>query len=175
MKRVRPVMWIGIGLLFVWVASTAAPSPPPVPAVELAQIDQAAPSAAGLKDEAARLRAHLAHPPPFPAPVRDPFNFAAPRPTPAAPPAPLPTAAPIPTVVNEPLTPPAPIVPRLVAILADAGSGEIVRSVVLAVGDDVHVGRAGGTIGRYVVRSIDASSAELTETSSGTVIRLSLR
>ena len=168
-------MWIGILLLFVWVASTAAPSPPPAPAVEVAPIDQAAPTAAGLKDEAARLRAHLAHPPPFPAPVRDPFNFAVPRRAPAAPPAPLPTATPIPAVVDAPVTLPAPIVPRLVAILADAGSGEVVRSVVLAVGDDVHVGKAGGTIGKYVVRSIDASSAELTETSSGTVIRLSLR
>jgi hypothetical protein len=171
------VGWFGAVLMTVWVASTAAPSDtaPRITPADRAEVDQeisqaadqAAPIVTDLNRDAERLRAHLDHPPSVPRPQRDPFNFGTPK-TESSP-AHVTTPAAAAPIVAAP-----PPVPRLVAILTDTGDSGIVRRVVLALGDEVHISKVGDTIGAYVVRSIGADAVELSEASSGRVVRVPL-
>jgi hypothetical protein len=164
MQRVASLtLLLGAVLLLSWVIAPAAPSParnhPGAAAFEQAS----APAVAEITAEVDRLRARLATPPAYPPPLRDPFRFG-PRAEPKHAAAPPPVAE-----------PPAPDLPRVVAILADAAGGAVTRRAALSFGDQVRIVQAGDTIGGFVVRSISADTVELTDPTTGAAYRLLLR
>ncbi len=174
MRRLRTVLVLG-GVVSVttWVVAPAAPppAPPPMTAADLAAFDQATPAVNDVNAQVARLRQRLSEPPTFPVPTRNPFRFG-PRPGP-----PPPTSA-APPIENAPpvLAPPAPVLPRLVAILANTAEGTVTRRAVLASGDDVHVLSAGDPVGGGLfVHTVDAEIVELIDPISGATYRLTLR
>jgi hypothetical protein len=81
-------------------------------------------------------------------------------------------AAPVPAA---PVTPPAPALPRLVAIAATNSDAGVTRSAVLTVGDDVQILKVGDTVLKLVIKSIGTDVVELTEPATGRTFRLSLQ
>jgi len=170
MHRVAPLLFLaGFVLLVSWVVAPAAPSPAPISAREEASAaDQVAPVLADVATQVDRLKSRVETAPELPQPHRDPFRFGA-RPAPA----PAKTSA---AVTEAPVeTPPAPVLPKLLAIVENTTDGGSVRTAVFSVGDGVQVVKAGDTIGTFTVRSIGADVADIVETSSGTVFHISLR
>jgi hypothetical protein len=82
--------------------------------------------------------------------------------------------APPPAAPVEPMTPPGPVLPKLLAIVATDVDGSVVRTAAFSVGDFVQVVKVGDTLGPYVVRSISADVAELTDAATGTTYKISL-
>jgi len=82
------------------------------------------------------------------------------------------SAAPVPAA---PVTPPAPALPRLVAIAATNSDAGVTRSAVLTVGDDVQILKVGDMVLKLVIKSIGTDVVELTEPATGRTFRLSLQ
>ncbi len=170
MHRVAPLLLLsGVVLLVSWAVAPAAPSPYGAPAPpSMSPLDQAAPILADMSAELDRLKSRLDATEGFAPPVRDPFRFGA-KPERVR-------STPKPTVVEAAPTPPAPELPKLLAIVAnDEQDGATVRSAVFAVGDAVHVLKIGDAVDVFVIRSIAADSVELVESATGASHRLSLR
>jgi len=176
MQRIASALLLGGGvLLTTWVVSPASPASPQAPARPAPQTvrDQqpAPPVLPELAAQAERLRFRLANRPEYLAPQRDPFRFGqrhdAPKPkdsgaNPASPP-----------IVRE--AAPAPVLPRLIAIMSATVDGVPVRTASLAVGDDVLVVKAGDLVASYLVKSVAADVIELFDPATGATFRLSLR
>ena len=174
MKRfVAIVLFAGAVLLSTHILAPAAapPSAPIVLATDLAAIAQAAPIVESVNAQVDRLRERLANPPAYPAPTRDPFRFGGrrepARPTSAEP------APPDPVVAAPAIS--APALPHLVAIASNTVEGGLVRTAVLAVGDDLQVLKAGDTIAKLVIRSVGADAVELADPVSGKTFRILLQ
>jgi hypothetical protein len=168
MHRVAPILLAsGFVLLLTWVAAPAAPSPSPLPA-PAAAVDQTAPLVAEMAAQVERMRSRLEGPQSFPPPERNPFTFGArhevvpPRPR-------LPVAAP------EEAPPPAPVLPRLLAVVSNDVDGVTSLQAVFAVNNGVQALKVGDAIGSYLIRSITAEVVELVEPLTNTVHRLTLR
>lgn len=181
MKRATFALAIGgVLLLISWVTAPAALTPAPVAPLsetEINRIEQAAqavvPVTAQVDDQAAKLRARLAQPPPEPNPTRNPFQFG--RGT-------VPRTGTVPVQEdrnrNRDAESPAgdsgtktgtvPILPTLVAIMADEQDGTVIRNAALAMGDDITVVRIGQSFDRFVVDAIATDWVRLIDTTSPT-------
>ena len=169
MHRLAPVLLLaGVALLVSWVTAPAAPSPTPLAAHDDTPIDQSVPLVADITQQVDRLKSHLDVNPGFPPPERDPFRFGT-KPQPPVKETP-PPAAPV-----EPETPPGPVLPKLLAIVATDVDGSVVRTAAFSVGDFVQVVKDGDALGAFVVRSISADVAELADAATGTTYKISLR
>jgi hypothetical protein len=155
---------VGAVLLITWAAAPAAPSRPA--AVADTAFDQTAPVLLEVNAQVERLRKRLASPPAFPAPERDPFRFGR-RPAPAA--APVPVPAP-----PELVTPPAPELPRLIAVVERPSDGGLLRTAFLGLGEELRSFRPGERVGAFMVRSISVEAVELVDTASGAIYRILL-
>lgn len=172
MQRVAQLLVLaGVILLATWVWAPASPAPAPEPRQprDSSPPDQTAPILEDMAAQIDRLRERIEAPPNFPPPERNPFRFGT-KPEPIAPKG-RPT---LPEAV-EPPPPPAPVLPKLLAIVENDVDGVAVRTAVLSVSDDVQVVKVGDAIGRFLVKSIAAGSIELLESSSGTTFPLTLR
>ncbi len=119
--------------------------------------------------QAQRLRKRLAAAP-APRPVRNPFDF--------APREPLARRA---VRATAPL-PPAPVEPpdrepplELIGIAENGAGDALVRTAMIASGDDLLMVRLGQAVGRYTVAAIGADAVELKDAVTGNVRRLGLR
>ena len=173
MKRLGAiVLFAGAVLLSTHILAPAA-SPPPPPAfgaADLAAIVQTTPVVEQVDAQVDRLKARLASPPAYPAPVRDPFRFGA-RTEPTAPKA----AAPAPAPVAPGPASVAPTLPHLVAIATNGADGGLVRTAVLAAGDDLQLVRAGETYSKFLVSFVGTDAVELTDPATGSTFRISLQ
>ena len=174
MKRLAAILLFAGAVLFsTHILAPAAPSHPRlvVSSTDLAAIIQAKPIVDEVNAQVDRLRERLARPPEYPAPTRDPFRFgkrAEPTPPKAAKPALAPALVMTPAIS-------APVLPRLVAIVSNATDSGLLRSAVLASGDDVHIVKSGESIGKLVVRSIGVDAVELADPVSGVTFKISLQ
>lgn len=177
LRRLAPALMLALVLLLAaQLQSPAGPAwelaPLSAGAVEMAeQTSQAvAPVARQVEEEAERLRQHLAERARFVAPARDPFRFSGPakRPAPQTD-RPEPSAfVPAMIVARAPDSPPI-LLPTLIALTEDAGpDGVVVRTAVLAMGDDMAMVKTGQTFSRFQVQSIGATSVELVDVTSPT-------
>jgi len=172
MKRFAAIVaFAGAVILSTHILAPAEPPPAPRAAssADLAFITQAAPMIDQVNTQVDRLRQRLAAPPAYPAPVRDPFHFGK-REEPSRPKAIVEAVAPAPVV-----RPPAPVLPKLVAIAATTGDAGVIRTAILTVGDDVQILKAGDTVLKFVIKSIGADIVELVDSSTGSTFRLSLQ
>jgi hypothetical protein len=173
MHRITSALLVGCGLLLTtWALAPAAPSParPPLSAADQAALNQTTPVLADVNAQVDRLRERLASAPQFPAPSRDPFRFG-PRPEPAHP-----TVEPAaPPAILAPPPAPAPVLPRLVAVMTTEVEGGTQRTAVVSVGDDVQMLRIGQSVGKFIVRSIGEDAVELVDQLTGATFRISLR
>ncbi len=169
MQRVASLLLLaGAVLLASWIAAPAAPSPtPPLAAVAATPFDQARPIVAEVSAQLDRLRSRIEATPEFPTPERDPFRFA---------PRPEPTPKPRPAIVESaaPVEPPAPVLPKLLAIVANEVDGVVVHSAVFSIGDGVRVVKVGETIGTFVLRGVSADVADLADAVTGTLYHVTL-
>lgn len=167
MNRLAALLLLGGVLLLVsWAVAPASPGGQTAPPASTA--DQASPVVAEVNAQVDRLRERLASTPKFPPPERDPFRFGArtERKAPAVP------------AVNAPevaLEPAPPVLPRLVAIVADGAGASAARSAVFAEGETVRLLKAGDTIDTFVVRSVGADFVEIVDNTTARSHRLSLR
>jgi hypothetical protein len=171
MTRVTSALALsGCVLLTTWAVAPAAPPPGPplVRAADLKAFDQSVPVLADVNAQVERLQQRPASPPEFPAPARDPFRFGR-RPEPARP-----KVENVPARVDAPVVV-TPLLPRLVAILADTTDGTLVRTAALAVGEGVEIVKPGDTVGPFVVRSIGSDALELADPLSGATFQISIR
>jgi len=170
MHRAAPILLIAGGvLLTTWVVAPAAPSPSPLPARPQAAVDQSAPIVAEMAAQVDRMRTRLDGPQTFPPPERNPFAFGARREaTPARPPAPVAAA-------EAPVLPPAPALPKLLAIVSNNVDGGVSLQAVFSGDGDVKMLKAGDAIGPFLIRSITNENVELVEPVTGTVHHLTLR
>jgi hypothetical protein len=172
MKRLGAVvLFAGAVLLSTHMLAPAEPPPSPSStlAADLRAAMQAKPLIAQLDAQSTRLRARLAHPPPYPAPRRDPFRFGAPssssgrsRSAIAATPA-APVAAPV-----QPL-------PQLIAITTNTGDDATGRTAVLGFAAEVQVVKLGERILDFVVDDIDAESVTLRNPATDRTFKISLQ
>jgi hypothetical protein len=164
----------GASLLAAWLASAASmvPGEPVVQdAPRAVQTAGTETLAADVQAQIARLRERLAAAPAPQEPVRNPFAFAE-RPQPVARRV---AAAPAATPVLPAPPPEPPLV--LIGIAEDRKAEGLVRIAVIATaaGDVLTVTAGQSVIGRYRVRTVDASSVELTDLTTGGFRRLVLR
>ena len=168
MHRVAPLLLLaGVVLLVSWVVAPAAPSPTPIgPADAASSADQVSPVVADVAAQVDRLKRRIEITPDLPQPHRDPFRFGA-RPEPVRVKTP---------VAETPVdAPPAPVLPKLLAIVANTTDGGLLRTAAFSVGDDVQVVKPGDTIGKFTVRSIGTDAVEVVEISTGASFRITLR
>jgi hypothetical protein len=173
MKRFAAIVaFAGAVILSTHILAPAEP-PPALRApstADLAFITQAAPMIDQVNTQVDRLRQRLAAPPAYPAPIRDPFHFGK-REEPSRPRSIAEAAAPRPMVVM----PPAPVLPKLVAIAAMTSDAGVIRTAVLTVGDDVQILKAGDAVLKFVIKSIGTDIVELVDPTTGSTFRLSLQ
>lgn len=156
-------------LLATWIIAPAS-SAPVEPALSSPDevADQMSEAVLAVNTEVDRLRERLASPVTLPAPSRDPFTFGNPperrRPVETQPVAAVPV-----------VTPPAPALPRLVAILSGQPGDAASWQAVFADGDTVTFVAAGDTIGRFHVTSVSADGVALVDRQSGASSFLSLQ
>ena len=165
------LIFAGAVLVSTHILAPAAP-PPPQPAIlaaDLAAVAQARPVVDEVDSQVDRLRERLASPPAYPPPTRNPFRFGDRKTEPPRPRAAAPAAAV--TVEREP----APALPRLVAIATNVVGGALVRTAVLANGDDVVVVKAGESLGTFTVRTIGVDTVELADPATGRTFKISLQ
>ena len=174
MPRVVGILAIGGGLILIsWVTSPAALTTPPGPRVSPTEVEQAAqavtPLTSQVDDQAARLRARLAAPPPKPDPERNPFRFGDTSPAPkASSPAKRAARADAPSVtLAAPVITPLAL-PSLIAITTDATAGGIMRTAALSMNDELRIVRPGQMFDRFMVESIGADSVRLVDITSPT-------
>ena len=169
MHRVAPLLLLsGVVLLVSWVVAPAAPSPTPLVAPDVTTTsDQMSPVLSDVAAEVNRLKNRLETPPSAPEPHRDPFRFG-PRPEPVRPT----TSASAVSDVAAP--PPAPSLPKLLAIVDNTTDSGVIETAVFSIGDDLQVVKAGDAIGKFVVQKIGADAVELVDT-SGATFRIPLR
>ena len=167
MNRLATLLLLGgVALLVSWAVAPAAPSGQTPRAA--APADQSSPVVAEVNAQVDKLRERLADAPKFPPPQRDPFRFGLRNERkPVAPPA-LET----PDVALEPT---APVLPKLLAIVADGAGTSAVRTAVFAEGESVRLLKAGDTIDAFVVRTISTDFVELAEPATSRTHRISLR
>jgi hypothetical protein len=174
MTPARAAAYFGCAtVLGAWLASAAGigeqsryPSSEPQPV----QSTGTETLAEDVQAQAIRLREHLATAPTPQRPSRNPFAFA-PRPAAGrAAAAPRVTAPPEPVVFPEPLL-------QLVGIAADqTPEGAVRTAIITAEGGEMLMVKAGDSIGaRYKVESIGADTVELTDLTSRSIRRLTLR
>jgi hypothetical protein len=170
MHRVAPLLLLaGVVLLVSWVVAPAAPSPAPIAAPGVSLVaDQLSPVLADVATQVDRLKNRLEITPDLPRSHRDPFRFGA-RPEPVR------MKSPAPVVEAADALPPPPVLPRLLAIVANTTDGGLLRTAVFSVGDEMQIVKPGDTIGKFVVRSIGTDVAEVVEISSGATFRIALR
>lgn len=175
MKRFGAIMiFAGAVLVSTHILAPAAPPPPPpeVIAADLAAIAQSRPAVNQVNAQVDRLRERLARPPEYPPPRRDPFRFGARRVPPRA--GTANPAAPA-AVIVEPVAPPGPALPHLIAIATSVVEGQLVRTAVLTNGDDVVVVKAGNVWRELNVRTIGIDTVELVDTATDRVFTVSLQ
>jgi hypothetical protein len=175
MQRIAAILAIGGALILIsWVTSPAALPAAAEPRVSPAELDRAeqtaqavAPLTTEINDQAARLRARLAQPPPPPAPERNPFRFGGTSPsrtgTYPAKKGTVPGA--------RGYVPPAPAslaLPVLVAITSDARDGGLMRTAALSMGDDMKIVTPGQVFDRFMVESIGSDSVRIVDITSPT-------
>jgi hypothetical protein len=170
MTPTRAAAYLGGGMLLAaWLASAAgvgrAPSIPPVASLspEAVQLDAIA---SDVQTQALRLRQRLAVAPAPRATIRNPFEFLALPPPPAASSKrPAGSAPPVADVPPE---------PNLVLIgLAEDGS---TRTAMIESGDELVMAIEGQTVvGRYRVVKVGADAVELVDLVTGTTRRLFLK
>jgi hypothetical protein len=154
----------GAVLLMTWVLAPAATRPQraeaPIPAAR-----RLAPASSDLVDfqrEIDRMRARLATRHASPAPGRDPFRFG------RRPDAPRPETPPA-------VAAPAPVLPRLIAILSDTVNGVVVRRAALAQDGAVRLAAVGDMVGALRLRTITPDGIELADPATSATFRISLR
>jgi hypothetical protein len=175
MKRFGAILlFAGAVLLSTHILAPASSPPPPRPvtAADLAPIAQTTPVVEQVDAQVERLRERLATPPAYPAPVRDPFTYGT-RPDQPRAKAAAPSAAPA-TIAEKPAIP-APPLPRVIAIATDVVDGALVRTAVLALGEDFQVVKSGETFSKFVVRSVGIDVVELSDPASGSIVTISLQ
>jgi len=168
MHRIAPaLLFTGLALLArAWIAEPSAP-PLRIPAVASASPANLSPELDDVNAQVDRLHARTAAPPVYPAPSRDPFRFG--------------RRVPVTTPAREAATPPpaieapAPVLPRLIAIVADPVDGVLVRRAVLSDGEGVTVTAVGETVGAFVLRAIGDDGVDLQQRASSAIYHLSLR
>lgn len=171
MQRIAAILAAGGGVLILtWGVTPAVSSPAHNSAPHAAvDVDQSSAVVNEVNTQVERLRERLETAPEFPPPSRDPFNYgrrAEPRPPVVSNP------TPVPSIVEAP---PAPVLPRLVAIIATDDDGGVVRSAVITENEDVRFLKPGDTTGNLVVRSVSADIVTLVDRTSGTTFHLTLR
>jgi hypothetical protein len=156
----------GAVLLMTWVLAPAATRPQraeaPIPTAR-----GLAPASSDLVDfqrEIDRMRARLVTRHASPAPGRDPFRFGLRLDAPRHETRP-PVAAP----------PPAPVLPRLIAILSDTVNGVVVRRAALAQDGAVRLAAVGDMVGALRLRAITPDGIELADPATSATFRISLR
>ena len=169
MNRAAAVLLVGgVVLLISWAVAPAAPVTSQRAAPQFASLDQSAPVIVEVNTQVDRLRERLSAPPQYPPPARDPFRFGhrpeSPRPS-----------TPVEPEITAPLAPPEPVLPVLVAIAASPSDGAVTRTAIFAEGEDVRLLKEGDTIGRFVVRTITATSADLFDPIANRTHRLDLK
>jgi hypothetical protein len=162
----------GAGLLATWVFSmpnATAPAASPSAAV---QAPQATASAIDIQREAARLQVRL-HPESLGSvTARNPFRFASRPPREVTPVAASPDGASAAIAI-----PPAPQ-PQLSldGVATEMVDGQEQRTAILHTDDGVVLAKEGDLVsGQYRVMTVSPATAELTDVTSGSVVRLSLR
>lgn len=170
MNRIAVLLaFVGVALLSSAVVAPAEPTPDFVEPLAVDPVyQQEAPVLAQMSAQVERLQQRTSPVPEFPETQRDPFRFGA-RPEPARPKTPV-VAPTTPDVEAPPV-----ILPKLVAIVANATDGGLLRTVVLSFNDDVQILKPGETIGKFVVRAIAADGADLVDPSTGATFHISLR
>jgi len=168
MHRFASVLAVGGGLVLVsWALAPAAPPVKARSSAAVSAFDQAAPVLAEVNVQVDRLRERLGAPPTLPSPERDPFRFGR-RPEPTRPQPLISPAA----VLAEP---PAPVLPKLVAIMTNTTESGSVRSAAFSLGEDLQIVRLGDVVGRLVVKSIGVDVVELVDPATSAVYRVSLQ
>jgi hypothetical protein len=168
----------GVLILISWVTSPAArmtPGSPRISPAEIERVDQTAQAVAPLSrqidEQAARLRARLAQPPPKPEPDRNPFRFGAgvtvPKTAGRKPSSLRADEMPTPSVAAGPASP-ALLLPALIAITSDAGDGGIMRTAVLSMNDDLKIVKPGQMFDRFIVEAIGPDSVRVVDITSPT-------
>lgn len=170
MQRLTTAVLLGVGVLVTtWVSAPAAPTAVPVPVsdADMAIIDAAAPVAAELDQEVARLRAQMAITPQQAEPHRDPFSFG------RLPAPPARVAAAVEPDIFEPVAPIVPEVlwPTLAAVMRD----DTGATAVLAWGDAIEFVTVGDTFKDFRVVSVTGSAIELHHPDSNSTKTISLR
>jgi hypothetical protein len=173
MTPARAAAYLGCAtVLGAWLASAAGigeqsrdPSSEPQPV----QITGTETLAEDVQAQAIRLRDHLATAPTPQRPSRNPFAFA-PRPQTERAAASRVAAPPEPLVFPEPLL-------QLVGVAADqTPEGAVRTAIITAEGGEMLMVKAGDAIGaRYKVESIGADTVELTDLTTRSIRRLTLR
>jgi hypothetical protein len=153
----------GAALFIAVLVSPATSAPNAMPAAVASPVDQLWPALTEVNAQVDRLKERLATVPVYPPPGRDPFRFGG-RPIETAP---SPPPAPAPVVLE-----PAPVLPRLVAVLSTAVDGGVLRTAVFAAGDDVQIVKPGDRIGNYLVRAISFDAVTLVDRTSAAAFRV---
>lgn len=166
MTRVAVALLLGgVALLLSWAIAPASPAISSDQTPSSASLAQGDAIVADVNAQVERMRARLTVSSTPPRPARDPFRFGR-RSVPMSPA----SAAPAPPVVEAP-----PVLPRLLAILADSTGGAAGWRAVMALGDDVHILKAGDAVGNYVVRAVDEHGADLVDATALHVYRITLK
>jgi hypothetical protein len=170
MHRLAPVLLLGgVMLLANGVYAPAAPVPGAIDtaAPRSSLVEQAGTVLTEVSDEIERMRGRLEAPAEARRVQRDPFRFGRPAREDAAHEA-AEVAAP---------APPPPVVelPHLVAVLEVPVDGAITRTASLSLAGEVRLLKAGATLGRFLIQSVDAAHVVLQDTTTQTVYRITLR
>ena len=166
----------GATVLAGWIASSPpANTPAPAASGQRRPASSAPRTTAGsdIEEQAARLQARLRQETEYHAPARNPFRFGSREVTRSAAPQRTEASAPVEPIVPA-LPPPPPI--KLSGIAEDGPADRVQRTAVLSVPSGVLLVREGDVVlGQYRVAKIEAGAVELTDTSGGPPVRLTLR
>ena len=171
MFRVRPSLLVLLGLaLLATRFISSADSSPRVPArdvaADFAEEPAQDPSLDTMRAEVERLRERSQSAPTPAPPARDPFNFGR-QPERVRPPV-------VPAVIEMP-TEVRPVLPQLVAVIVDAGTGTNVQTAVFATADSVALLSTGESIGAFRIDAISPEAVELVHRDSGRHYTMSLK
>jgi hypothetical protein len=172
------IIFVAGAAFAAWLSAAIAPGRPPAPRHDIAR-DPIDATGEALATEVARLRARL-RPEPVPrAPVRNPFRFQQPRPSPAAPPV---SAAP---PQRDTLTAAAVAAPAVRLTLAgiaedpNPDGGSPLRTAIISGEGQLFLVTEGDVITgggvEYAIGPISADSVELRDARDGGIRRLSLK
>lgn len=172
LKRTATIVAVG-GACAAWLAAAATSGTRDIAAPVESKPAPVDVRGAALASEIAKLQDHL-HPTATPSqPARNLFQFAAPRPQPAA--APIPIA---PAIAEPPPAAPIKVPPalKLDGIAEDQTPAGLVRTAIVTAQGQLFLAKEGESVTlRYRVDKISAEVVELTDLGDGTTIRLALR